>query len=195
MGGACFQFRGTSATCVFEHHIPARHRRLRYLARHTPAALPAGIEASPPRHLPGMEAFSLPSLHHPRSEFRLCSTPRSEFRLGLPPRSEVRLCFFAQKPTTGPAPKVCQRCRPRSIADRVFFHHSHAQPSILAWAQDCPYQSCAGNRIALALAAGLPPVNPAPLLPGKTLGKTSKEQSSSEFFLPGLLKVALLPGH
>ena len=36
-----------------------------------------------------------------------------------------------------PAPKVCQPCCPRSIADRVFFHHSHALPSILAWQQDC----------------------------------------------------------
>ena len=34
-------FKSTSATCAFEHHIPARHRRLRYLARHIPAALPA----------------------------------------------------------------------------------------------------------------------------------------------------------
>ena len=58
---------------------------------------------------------------------------------------------------TGPAPKVCQRCCPRSIADRVFFHHSHAAVnpgvgaglphSILAWAQDCPTQSWRGHRI------------------------------------------------
>ena len=34
-------FKSTSATCAFEHHIPARRRRLRYLARHIPAALPA----------------------------------------------------------------------------------------------------------------------------------------------------------
>ena len=34
-------FKSTSATCAFEHHIPARHQRLRYLARHIPAALPA----------------------------------------------------------------------------------------------------------------------------------------------------------
>ena len=41
MVGACFQsealHKSTSATCAFEH-IPARHRRLRYLARHIPAA-------------------------------------------------------------------------------------------------------------------------------------------------------------
>ena len=75
MGHACFQFRtprgqqpkngwclfpvprhfeNFSATKVFEHHIPARHRRLRYLARHLP-----GIEASRPRHLPGIEASAL----------------------------------------------------------------------------------------------------------------------------------------
>ena len=63
-----------------------------------------------------------------------------------------------EKPITGPAPKVRQRCCPRSIADRVFFHHSHALPSILAWQQDCSTQSCCGNRIAPpnpAVATGL----------------------------------------
>ena len=58
---------------------------------------------------------------------------------GLSARSDFRLRFFAEKPITGPAPKVCQRCCPRSIADRVFFHHSHALPSILLWQQDCPF--------------------------------------------------------
>ena len=62
----------------------------------------------------------------------------------LPPRSGFRLRYFAEKP----APKVRQRCCPRSIADRVFFHHSHALPSILAWAQDCLTQSWRGHRIA-----------------------------------------------
>ena len=47
--------------------------------------------------------------------------------------------FHPENPITGPAPKVCQRCCPRSIADRVFFHHSHALPSILLWQQDCPF--------------------------------------------------------
>ena len=85
----------------------------------------------------------------------------------LPPRSELRLRFFAEKPITGPAPKVreicCprsitpgvffsitgpapkvrQRCCPRSIADGVFFHHSHALPSILLWQQDCPFNPVA----------------------------------------------------
>ena len=77
----------------------------------------------------------------------------------LPPRSGFRLRYFAEKPITGPAPKVRQRCCPRSIADRVFFHHSHALPSILAWAQDCHTQSWRGHRIATlnpGVGAGLP---------------------------------------
>ena len=70
---------------------------------------------------------------------------------------------------TGPAPEVRQRGCPRSIADRVFFDHSHAAVnpgvatglplSILAWQQDCPCQSWRGNRIALVnpgVATGLP---------------------------------------
>ena len=56
--------------------------------------------------------------------------------------------FRPENPIAGPAPKVRQRCCPRSVADRVFFHHSHALPSILAWAQDCPTQSWRGHRIA-----------------------------------------------
>ena len=47
--------------------------------------------------------------------------------------------FHPEKPITGPAPKVREICCPRSIADRVFFHHSHALPSILLWQQDCPF--------------------------------------------------------
>ena len=99
----------------------------------------------------------------PRSGFRLRSTPRSVFRL----RCSFRFCpkkilrkrcggeriasgvgFHPENPITGPAPKVRQRCCPRSIADRVFFRHSHALPSILLWQQDCSTQSCCGNRIA-----------------------------------------------
>ena len=34
MVGACFQFQGTSATCAFEHHIPARHSLPGAPARH-----------------------------------------------------------------------------------------------------------------------------------------------------------------
>ena len=56
--------------------------------------------------------------------------------------------FHPENPITGPAPEVRQRCCPRSIADGVFFRHSHALPSILLWQQDCSTQSCCGNRIA-----------------------------------------------
>ena len=103
-----------------------------------------GIGASRPRHLPGIEA--LPSPRH------------TEVGI-LPPRSGFRLRYFAEKPITGPAPKVRQRCCPCSIADRVFFHHSHALPSILAWAQDCHTQSWRGHRIATlnpGVGTGLP---------------------------------------
>ena len=100
----------------------------------------------------------------------------------LPPRSELRLRFFAEKPITGPAPKVREICCPRSITPGVFFPSpgqrrrsvsdavlavsltecfftTHTLPSILAWAQDCPTQSWRGRRIAPlnpGVGAGLP---------------------------------------
>ena len=102
--------------------------------------------------LPGIEASGLPAPHRSRN---------SDF------------AFLPEKPITGPAPKVREICCPRSITPGVFFfpspgqrrrsvseavlvvpltecffHHSHAQPSILAWAQDCPTQSWRGHRIA-----------------------------------------------
>ena len=56
--------------------------------------------------------------------------------------------FHPEKPITGPAPKVWERCCPRSIAPRVFFSpftRPAVNPgvrriahSILAWQQDCP---------------------------------------------------------
>ena len=57
--------------------------------------------------------------------------------------------FLPEKPITGPAPKVWERCCPRSIAPRVFFFTTHTPSrqswrgrriahSILAWQQDCP---------------------------------------------------------
>ena len=67
--------------------------------------------------------------------------------------------FHPENLIAGPAPKVCQRRRPRSIADRVFFHHSQALPSILARAQDCHTQSWRGHRIATlnpGMGTGLP---------------------------------------
>ena len=68
------------------------------------------------------------------------------------------LGFIPKNPTPGQ--------RRRSVSDAVlavsltecFFHHLHALPSILLWQQDCPCQSCCGNRIAPpnpAVATGL----------------------------------------
>ena len=97
-----------------------------------------GIEALPPR-LPGIEASSLPSLHHTK--------------VGIPTSLSHRgrnsdFAFCPKNPSPGQ--------RRRSVSESVlagplaecFFHHSHAQPSILAWAQDCPTQSWRGHRIA-----------------------------------------------
>ena len=123
------------------------------LPRHLP-----GIEApTRPRHLPGIEASSLPSLRHTE--------------VGIPTSLSHRgrnsdFAFLPEKPITGPAPKVRERCRPRSIADIVFFS-PFTRPtsilawahSILAWAQDCPTQSWRGHRIAPlnpGVGAGLP---------------------------------------
>ena len=115
-------------------------------AWHSLLGTPPARRRSPrPRHLPGIEAScrarAKVGILPPRSGFRLRSTPRSVFRLR----------YFARK--------THHRRRPRSIADIVFFHHSHAQPSILGWAQDCSCQSCCCNRIASTipvLTAGLP---------------------------------------
>ena len=54
--------------------------------------------------------------------------------------------FLPEKPIAGPAPKVRQRGCPAGATDGVLIHHSHAQPSNLAWAQKCSTQSC-GNRL------------------------------------------------
>ena len=166
MVGACFQARLTRQPAESYGSYGHTAWRCAILPR-----LP-GIEASPAappaRH-------SLQPAHRGRD---------SDF--ALPPRSELRLRFFAEKPITGPAPKVREICCPRSItpgvffsitgpapevrqrgcprsiADGVFFHHSHALPSILLWQQDCPCQSWRGNRIALVnpgVATGLlPPI-------------------------------------
>ena len=115
------------------------------------------------RHVPaGYRSLSLaskPSPRRPRSEFQLRSPtkvgiPTSLSHRGrnsdfaLPPRSEFRLRYFVQKTTAGPAPKVRTVYGSRHLASSGF-HHSLASPSILRWQQDCPRQSCAGNRIAL----------------------------------------------
>ena len=62
-----------------------------------------------------------------------CEAPAARHSPAAPARHSL------QPAKPAPAPKVCQRCCPRSIADRVFFHHSHALPSILLWQQDCPF--------------------------------------------------------
>ena len=62
-----------------------------------------------------------------------CEAPAARHSPAAPARHSL------QPAKPAPAPKVCQRCCPRSIADRVFFHHSHALPSILPWQQDCPF--------------------------------------------------------
>ena len=119
-----------------------------------------------PHHLPGIEASSLPAHRGRNSDF----------------------AFLPKKPITGPAPKVRQRGCPRSIADGVFFHHSHAQPSILLWQQDCSTQSCCGNRIAPSIllwqqdcspARHRSPAAPArhrSLLPSPRQGRDSSQQ-------------------
>ena len=134
-----------------------------------------GCEAPAARHSPAAPArHSLQPAHRGRD---------SDF--ALPPRSELRLRFFAEKPITGPAPKVREICCPRSITPGVFFPSpgqrrrsasdavlavsltecfftTHTLPSILAWAQDCPTQSWRGHRIATlnpGVATGLlPPI-------------------------------------
>ena len=98
-----------------------------------------GIEARP--RLPGIGALPSPRQGIPIARKILrkrCGGERIASGVG----------FHPENPITGPAPKVRQQCCPRSIADKVFFHHSHALPSILAWAQDCPTQSWRGHRIA-----------------------------------------------
>ena len=120
-------------------------------------------------NLPGIEAST------PAAPARHSLQPAHRGRdsdFALPPRSELRLRFFAEKPITGPAPKVREICCPRSITPGVFFPSpgqrrrsvseavlaasltecfftTHTLPSILAWQQDCPCQSWRGNRIAL----------------------------------------------
>ena len=120
----CLMARPTASTPSAPPAPPARHR--------SPAAPPA-------RH-----RSLLPS---PRQGWDSSYRGRiSDF--GFLPRSDFRLRFLPEKPITGPAPKVCQRCRPRSVADRVFFFTTHT-PCRQSWA---------GHRIALvnpAVATGL----------------------------------------
>ena len=137
-----------------------------------------GIEARP--RLPGIGA--LPSPRQGRdSDFALHRGRFSDFALASDFARKIlrKRCggeriasgvgFHPENPIAGPAPEVCQRCCPRSIADGVFFHHLHAAVNpavgtglphpILLWAQDCPTQSWRGRRIAPlnpGVGAGLP---------------------------------------
>ena len=133
---------------------PARHRSLPACPASEPAACQARAKVGifPRKKIP-----VLPWGEDCSTSFFLangCEAPAARHRS---PAAPARHSLQPAKPA--PAPKVCQRCCPRSIADRVFFHHSHALPSILAWAQDCHTQSWRGHRIASpnpAVATGLP---------------------------------------
>ena len=142
----------------------------------------------------------------PRSEFRLRSLPRSEFRLRSTPRSEFRLRFLPEKnPSPGvfftihtpsrqswrghriarktPSPGQRRRCVSDAVlagaTDIVFFHHSHAQPSILAWAQDCPTQSWRAHRVSVHRDA-LPDSPPG--FPASNLASNAKEMGKIKLF-------------
>ena len=152
---------------------PARHR--------SPASEP---HASPPSHTDhtdhtvirsygGLALRHLPRL--PGIEASRAAPPARHRSLQPAELAPYRgrnsdFAFLPEKPITGPAPKVRQRCRPRSIADSVFFFTIHTPSrqswrghriatlnpgvgtglphSILAWAQDCHTQSWRGHRIA-----------------------------------------------
>ena len=127
MAGACFLPRLTRQPAEsYESYGSYGHTVIRSyggLALRHPAA--------PARH-------SLPSLRQGRDS----STENSD---------------FAQKKVGIPTSLFHHRARAEGVSARLssrvplaecFFHHSHAQPSILAWAQDCPTQSWRGHRIA-----------------------------------------------
>ena len=103
--------------------------------------------------LPGMEASSLPSLRHTK-----VGIPTSLYtKVGIPTS-----LFCPKNPSPGQRRRSVSEAVLAGATDRVFFHHSHAQPSILAWAKDCPTQSWRGHRIA--------PVSPTPLNSGVGTG-------------------------
>ena len=157
----------------------------------------APCSRSPQPRLPGIEALPSPRQGEffPAKKMSRLSRPttlKNNFQLSCGGRTAARI-FFAngceapaarhspaaparhslQPAKPAPAPKVRQRCCPRSIADRVFFHHSHALPSILLWQQDCPLQSCCGNRIA----------SPIPVLATR-LPRCITSSSGLELFFP-----------
>ena len=122
-----------------------------------------GIEASRPRHLPGIEAFSLPSLRRPRSVFRLrffaCTTPRSDFRLRFLTEVGFPTLLFARKThhraSAERSVSVAVRAAPLTECFLPLTRPA-VNPglgtglllSILLWQQDCFNHSCADCRIA-----------------------------------------------
>ena len=135
-----------SAWCRAWHRSPAAP------ARHRSPAEPA----------PTVGAVGILPLHRGRfSDFALASdfARKSCGSDVMGSASLPELGFIPKNPSPGQ--------RRRSVSDAVlavslrecFFHHLHALPSILLWQQDCPCQSCCGNRIAPpnpAVATGLP---------------------------------------
>ena len=91
----------------------------------------------------------------PRSGFFLGRI--SDFALHRGRFSDFAFC--PKNPSPGQRRRSVSEAVLAGATDGVFFHHSHALPSILAWAQECSCQSCCDNRIAStipALATGLP---------------------------------------
>ena len=169
MGHACFQFRTPRGTprgatrkkrdmpaSSSELHagshqkmIPARHRRLRYLARHIPAALPARHRSLQP---------AKPAPHRGRnSDFALHRGRNSDFALHQGRNSDFA---FARKThhrasAEGPGVMLSSQHNSRSVFSTI---HTPCRQSwrghriatlnpgvgtglphsILAWAQDCP---------------------------------------------------------
>ena len=111
MGGACFQFRGTSKTVapLKFSSITFQHRRLRYLARHIPAAPPAWHR-------------SLPAARHRSLQPAKPAPPE----VGIPTSRFSDFGILPEKPSPG------QRRRSGSDASLPESH------SILARAQDSP---------------------------------------------------------
>ena len=116
----------------------------------------------------GPAAFFANGCEAPAARHRSPAAPRSP-RQGIPIARKIlrKRCggeciasgvgFHPENPITGPAPKVRQRCCPRSIADISPLTRPAVNPgvgtglphSILAWAQDCPTKSWRGHRIAI----------------------------------------------
>ena len=111
------------------------------------------FEFAEPRHLPAIEASSLPSPRQGRdSSYRGRDSDFAHTEVGTP------TLFLHEKPSPGQRRRSGSESVLAAQLPECFFHHSHAQPSI-ARAQDCPTQSWRGRRIAPLnprVGAGLP---------------------------------------